>query len=77
MLITKLRYVDTKPSIVESKSFIKDKTTKHKMKNFNVIPKTVHMFLLTKPEANTAKTDSILRLKYQFCCPNDEIKAST
>lgn len=77
MLITKLRYVDTKPSIVESKSFIKDKTTKHKMKNFEVIPKTVFLFLLTKPEANTAKTDSILRLKHKFCCPNEEIKAST
>lgn len=64
MLITKLRYVDTKPSIVESKTFIKDKTIKHKMKNFKVIPKTVHMFLLKKPEANTAKTGSIFRLKH-------------
>lgn len=47
------------------------------MKNFKVIPKTVHMILLTKPEANTAKTDNILRLKHQFCCPTEEIKAST
>lgn len=64
MLITKLYMLILNPILLKTKALLKvSKTTKYKMKIFKVTHKIMCMFLLTKPKVNTAKTDSILRVK--------------